>query len=750
MRLNNTRRLTTVALAAVLAGTGLGVTPALAKDFSDVPADSWYAASVKWVSDHGLMNGYGGSDEFGAEKSLTCYELANILWRNSEPEDAANYAAMTDAEKKAVKNTTPLADVADGEWFTPAANWAYRNNVITGYSGTTFGGNDPLTVQRFVVIMARYADPEGLAAADESLLDGMYTDAGSIDSWAKKAAVWARQKGVLSGYPNADGTYTFGATEEIQRGRVAAVIANAGEKEIIHVEPVTPEDPATDDTTDSDDKKQDDTPVTPATPVTPVTPVTPTPAVDTYTVTFVVDGREVKTEKLEMGATIAVPDKPTKEGYTFRGWYDASGNAMPSTCTGDATYAAAWSSDDPANIRYCTITLVFQGGTATVYNHDISEAFLLPEPGEAAEGTVFNGWATEKDGGGTLYQAGTSLADFTAGQEITLYAAYNRSEYTITFDANGGMFDAGTQKAAAQTTAPYHGEQLGQLVDNPTQDKKAFLGWATTSNASTPDLPWDTVVDHSMTVYAVWTDGIPVTFDANGGKLWSCVTSNFSEDTLTINYYSGENLFSDRMPYEPLLDNKAFLGWATTKEATTPDVSAYEEVPVTGERTLYAVWGDVVYVTFDANGGTFEGDTTVVSRCTKGSALNDGAYWAANGDKVCVGWATRPDATEPLDTGYVLDKDQTLYAVWKDPVAITFDANGGYFIDYSSDTQVSTRTITYGTGEQLDRRWSFPSRDNMYFIGWATTPGGTDTVSWTSPATEPTTYYAVWSDKAPY
>lgn len=41
---------------------------------------------------------------------------------------------------------------------------------------------------------------------------------------------------------------------------------------------------------------------------------------NTYTVTFMVDGKVYHQDSLEYGATIIVPEEPTKEGYTFSGW----------------------------------------------------------------------------------------------------------------------------------------------------------------------------------------------------------------------------------------------------------------------------------------------------------------------------------------------------------------------------------------------------------------------------------------------
>ena len=48
------------------------------------------------------------------------------------------------------------------------------------------------------------------------------------------------------------------------------------------------------------------------------------PQQDSYTITYMVDGEVYYQESLEYGSAIVVPDAPTKEGYTFSGWGDVA------------------------------------------------------------------------------------------------------------------------------------------------------------------------------------------------------------------------------------------------------------------------------------------------------------------------------------------------------------------------------------------------------------------------------------------
>lgn len=58
-------------------------------------------------------------------------------------------------------------------------------------------------------------------------------DAENISPWARSAAAWAIQQGVVSGYELPDGTHRLVPGERIARERVAVVLSNALEKGIL-------------------------------------------------------------------------------------------------------------------------------------------------------------------------------------------------------------------------------------------------------------------------------------------------------------------------------------------------------------------------------------------------------------------------------------------------------------------------------------------------------------------------------------
>ncbi len=87
-------------------------------------------------------------------------------------------------------------------------------------------------------------------------------------------------------------------------------------------------------------------------PVDPEDPVEPEPVEEDCTVTFnTAGGSSVDPQKVEKGLTVTRPEDPTKEGYTFAGWYaDASYSEkydFDNPVNGDITLFAKWEENEP-------------------------------------------------------------------------------------------------------------------------------------------------------------------------------------------------------------------------------------------------------------------------------------------------------------------------------------------------------------------------------------------------------------------
>lgn len=185
--------------------------------FSDVASGAWYASAVESCSSNGLMTGYTGTDLFGVGNTLTRGEFATVLYRIAEPE-------ASKADYTTVKGTTAVAGVEDGQFYTPAANWAVANGIIKGVNDTDFQPYEPVTREMMCTILARYmkADLDNQSTVKLNALP----DASEVSTWATASVAWALNNGIINGV-DIDGARYVKAATPVTREMAAQVIANA-------------------------------------------------------------------------------------------------------------------------------------------------------------------------------------------------------------------------------------------------------------------------------------------------------------------------------------------------------------------------------------------------------------------------------------------------------------------------------------------------------------------------------------------
>ncbi len=146
--------------------------------YIDVASDAWYADSVVYCSEQGIMNGT-GEYQFSPDGQTTRAMIASVLYRLQD---------SPEAEENSI-----FADVSEGSWYYDAVMWASENNIMNGYNQTQFGPDDAVTREQFASILWR---SEGAPAGEE---ETTFSDSSQISSYAKQAVAWARENGIISG-----------------------------------------------------------------------------------------------------------------------------------------------------------------------------------------------------------------------------------------------------------------------------------------------------------------------------------------------------------------------------------------------------------------------------------------------------------------------------------------------------------------------------------------------------------------------
>ena len=217
------------------------------------------------------------------------------------------------------------------------------------------------------------------------------------------------------------------------------------------------------------------------------------------------------------GGTVSPPNKtvtynsklgtlptPTRNGYSFSGWYTATSGGSKYTSTkvassiGDQTLYARWKA------KTYTAKFSANGGSAPTKSGKkyVSKTVTFDKtygalPTTKRTGYTFAGWFTGKTDG-TLV---TSTTPVTTTGTRTLYAHWNPNTYTVKFNPNKGELPLG-----ASTSKPVvYGATYGPMPQ-PTRDSYLFSGWYTKSSGGTKITETSKVTfTGTRTLYAHWT-----------------------------------------------------------------------------------------------------------------------------------------------------------------------------------------------------------------------------------------------------
>ena len=431
----------------------------------------------------------------------------------------------------------------------------------------------------------------------------------------------------------------------------------------------------------------------------------------------------------------------------------------------DTTVYAHW--EEPITVTYNANGGTFPdqgGGTTFTRQYTPGDYFIYYHVEHPEPNMHLIGWFTEPEGGEEV-----GREDYRVTEDMTVYAHW-RKMYLVTLNANGGYF-AGIQEME-EVTFGFDSEYVTSLP-TPTIDdgSSVFDGWYYQKTGG-EKYDYNDPLPTDQTLYAHWIPGKQIVFDANGGSFKHNGASTYSAAYLPGSYLSEEYYirFANMTNPDP---KKVFLGWATSKTATEPDITFNRQM-VDDYSTLYAVWADGIKITEQAGDGYFYERNSVTGESEKVPSIEfyvpsgtrvgslSSYYSGISGSSYYVqAYTDQPhkkdfndrSLTENgsiVDYDYVLTEDTVLYVIWKDVAVITFDPGDGYFTyignyELNTDGTASSereagRELPINYGNNFNVRSNDPTKA---FIGWSTTGREEDIVTRIA-ADEDMTLYAVY------
>ena len=252
--------------------------------------------------------------------------------------------------------------------------------------------------------------------------------------------------------------------------------------------------------------------------------------INSYLLTYKVDGDTVKSDSIVYASALTLIDEPTKEGYTFSGWSELP-QTMPAK---DVVVTGTFT------INSYLLTYKVDGDTVKSDSIVYASALtLIDEP--TKEGYTFSGWS--------------ELPETMPAQDVVVTGTFTINSYVVTFKADGKVIKSETLTYGTAITAP----------EDPTKEGYTFVGWNPEVDATVPakDVTYEAV--YQVNVYAV-------IYMVNG-KEWARDSVAYGETIVLKQYTPAEG--------------ETFNSWTSDQEYTT--MPAHDVVYTANITT--GIWG---------------------------------------------------------------------------------------------------------------------------------------------------------------
>lgn len=348
-----------------------------------------------------------------------------------------------------------------------------------------------------------------------------------------------------------------------------------------------------------------------------------------------------------------------------------------------------------------------------------------------------------------------SQTEFTANellalkvtQDMTFQAVFKATDYTVTFDANGGRFAGGsvpTYSVAYNATLSTAEDFAAPTV---TKTGSEFRGWTKagdgtvyTNGEQDEHYIGNAVITGDTVFIASWSGDVRVTFNANGGTISGS------------DYAEGQAGTAISSALTPTRYGYTFGGWYTDSacedSAAESDGTTY--LFPTTNATWYAKWkAKDVTVVFDYGEGKAGNEEQKPITKPFGSTLSKDDIPAPTlAGSTLTGWSREDGTIIPnsnMTSEVISTEGKVTYTAYytANPITITFDPNGGIF----PDGTLQSKSYMKSEGDTMPfADVPVPTKDAQTFAGWSLTQNGEVVTDPNMTFDTAKTYYAVWTN----
>lgn len=383
--------------------------------------------------------------------------------------------------------------------------------------------------------------------------------------------------------------------------------------------------------------------------------------------------------------------KPTREGYTFVGWFTFNFKDKPMRYYG-STYSDAK--------KQCEEEFGDGDNENCLWKH-------------------YNNVGIE-EGRRVASYLDTDIVEIE--QDTTFYAGWkkNSKALKLTYDLNGG--DAGNCSSGSKTV--YTEDLYGDLC-TPTREGYYFLGWF---SSEYKDSPLNYYADSNSSLKPICNDKYGNSYDE------TCLFGHYMGTGKKDNYRISQHVSSDIV--SETSDFTLYAGWTTNiyKVTLSKSLEKTHKNDSDGTNVVYYKYNQTSQLLGKDKKPCYYYTSEKLDVCVKNG---DSAEIPVRHGLRFKGYYTEPDGKGDNRAGYdgvfhgnmyLTIGDKTVYDSWEtQTIKITYYPNGGEWKD--DDRKEWSETVTFGEkGFTMQSNWY--SNEGYNFVQWSTNPTADDGYHW--------------------